>query len=176
MKHLVAERDQEHGRRTFRIGAKSNRGGNRTSNRLAVTHVADGIIIVMRRHECRSLPTVRAGVSQRLALVDAKSIARCEMSERQVRNRPVGSAHGFVLHSAYPICLGTLRARHNAKQECGGVGLEVHNGIRLCAPAAAISSARFAVSCPLTCDRSTARAGISTSPGTGGASSAWPLK
>ena len=47
---------------------------------------------------------------------------------------------------------------------------------RLCPPAAAISSARLATSCPLTCARSAIRRGCSTSPGRGGGSSALPLK
>ena len=45
-----------------------------------------------------------------------------------------------------------------------------------CRPAAAISKARFARSCPFTSNRSRAPVSVVTSPGLAGASGAWPVK
>jgi len=111
------------------------------------------------------------------AAIDAEWCGDRKGRERIIRppdNSPATLATIETSSASAAVRSGRIPGMHAASKDFPAPGGPIM--IRLCPPAAAISTARFAVSCPFTCARSGPGARGSASPGRGGRSNMLPLK
>ncbi len=93
---------------------------------------------------------------------------------RPPSSSPATEATMLVSSASAGVSSGRIPGRHAASSDLPAPGGPIIS--RLCPPAAAISSARLALSCPLTCLRSGPCAGSSTSPASGSGNVCTPFR